>query len=199
MKKITAILLLLLTLSACGYSEPNSAFTVRAVGIYENGVILKGDTEIKGEGKTPNAALSDIKTKLGKTLSFEHCGVIVFEALSGEQLSRSLSFLRENKVPLRTNIVYTEDISALFKNEKIGEISSLLSLCKKEFSFGGNAALFEIETAILTNDGNFALPRVAPRGENIKIEGLLTFENTKPKEKLNIKQSTNYAKEILKK
>ena len=199
MKKLILIFTLLLSLSACGYSEPNSVFTVKAVGIYENGIILKGDTEMKGEGKTPEDATKDIKTKLGKNLSFEHCGIIVLENIKGEKLSSALLFLRESGVPLRTNIVYADNISALFQNERVGELPSLLSLCKKEFSFGGNTALFEIETAILINGGSFALPRVSVSGKEIKIEGLLTYQNSRPREKLNIKQSTNYAKEILKK
>ena len=197
MKKIILTLLLLLSLSACSYTEPDSVFTVRAVGIYEKGIILKGDFAIKGEGDTVSAALDDIKTKLSKSPSFEHCSVIVLEKIGGEKLSETLSFLRENSVPFRTNIAYSEDVSALFKNEMVEELSSQLSLCKKTFSFGGNTALFEIETAILTNSGNFALPRVIPSGENIKIEGLMTYEENKPCKKLNIKQSQRYAKEVL--
>ena len=197
MKKLILILFLLLSLSACGYSEPDSVFTVRAVGIHEKGIILKGDFTIKGEGETVSAALADIKTKLSKAPSFEHCSVIVFDSIKGDKLSSALSFLRESGVPLRTNIAYSEDLSVLFENEGIEELSSQLALCKKTFSFGGNTALFEIETAILTNGGNFALPRVNSSGENIKIEGLMTYEDKMPSKKLNIKQSRLYAKEVL--
>ena len=206
MKKLVLILFVLLSLCSCSYKEPNSVFTVTAVGISAKGeesvVTLKikeseNSVEITGEGKSAKEALQEIKTKLSKKASFEHCQLIAVSGLEGHRITDAISFCRDCGVPLRTKMVYITDINRVFSAEKQGEIVSLLKQAKKEFGFGDNTALFEIETAILTNGGNFALPVILLDNESVKVNGLLRYKNSKTYKMLNIKQSTQYAKEVL--
>lgn len=215
--KILLVILMLLTLSSCAYKEPNATFTVTAVGFSQNvsgntviqvqiakGVEKDGSGpetfEVSGEGGDGNAALYDMKTKLLKEPSFEHCELIVLTgSVSGEQIEEVLLLCEEIGTPLRTRLIYTESISQFLKNSsaQASDIVSLLKQGYKEFGFGGNTALFEIRTALLINDGNFALPRVVFEDENIKLDGLCKYENSIPGEFLNLEQSVAYAKEVV--
>ena len=206
MKRALLILISLLFLCSCAYTEPNAVYTVTAVGLEENGdksrVTVKiTESEksrcVTGEGETPDEAMSEIKTRLSARASFEHCQLIAISGLGGEGFAEATRFLREQEVPLRTKIVYTDDIQKAFEKERESEIASLLKETKSEFGFGGNTALFEIETAILINNGDFALPYISLDKEDIKISGLLRYKNSLPYERLNVKQSVKYAKEIL--
>ncbi len=206
MKKIILAAALLLFLCSCTYTEPSAVYTVSAIGIEKNGenmqITLKikemeSSFKISGEAESLNEAMDNIKTKLSKQPYFQHCQLIALGGLGNEKADTMLSFCEKLKIPLKTKIVYINDIDRVFEEEREGDIISLLKHSYKEFGFGGNTALFEIKTALLTNSGNFALPLILLEDKNIKLDGLLRYKSGKPAEKLNLEQSIKYAQEVL--
>ncbi|MBO5852482.1 MAG: hypothetical protein J6Q74_01570 [Clostridia bacterium] len=205
--KIFFLILAVLTLNACAYTEPNATFTVTSLAFGQGDIFISVSEQnksmwIKGEGEDLNAAITDIKTKLSKEPSFEHCGLVVLcGSVKGDEIENVLNLCGDIGIPLRTRLVFTDDIEMLFDKDAVfvgEEAISLLKHCYKEFGFGGNTALYEIKTAILVNGGNFALPRIVAENNRVKLAGLCRFENKEPKEFLNLQQSKTYAKENIK-
>lgn len=214
--RLLLLLIMLFTLCSCSYSEPNAKFTVTAFGVSANEKTvnaylqaidpensLGGEVktfEVSGKGENTELALRDIKTKLSKEASFEHCQLIILSGgVEGTKLSNSLNLCKEIGIPLRTKIIFTNDVEKLLTNKKIADAADIVSLLKQGYSllgFGVHTALFEIQTAVLTNKGNFALPLLSASEDEIKIEGLLRYENLIPKKRLGYEQSREYAKEI---
>ena len=205
MKRIILILTLILTLSACAYTEPDAMFTVTEIGFAVSGekteLILKINEQekgrlISGQGENAYEAFRAAATKLEKKASFEHLQLIaVSENLEGERLNDVLSFCEKRGAPLRTRLVYAENLQKIL--EENGNLLSLLKQGEAEFGFGGNTTLFEIETAILVNDGDFALPYIKLSGEDIELCGLLRYKNNRLYKRLDINQSIKYKKEVL--
>ncbi len=213
--KIVITAMLLLFLGGCAYAEPDSMYTVTAIGFdnQENKTVYlqaidtvdgekNGDPTtflVKGEGKSFKTALEDIKSQLSKTPSFSHCQLILTtDCVEGEDFKAMLSLCREAGMSLRTAISCTEDINKILQNKKITSGTDILALIKQNsryFGYGGHTAVFEIETAILAAGGDFALPRLTLSNENLKVEGLLRYEDTVPVEMLSEKESIAYAKD----
>ncbi|MBQ1187347.1 MAG: hypothetical protein IIX54_06665 [Clostridia bacterium] len=209
--KIILCLLLTLMLSAC-YIEPDAKFTVTAIGFSgkENGVeaylqtidfanTKNGNTATfltSGSGKTVNKALQDIKTKLSKAPSFEHCQIVlVSNGIEGEVFNQTLTLCETLGMSQRVTIAYANNIPSALENNKITSGTELMSLIKqnaKTLGFGKHNALFEIKTAILENGGNFALVNIQTKNEEIKFSGLYEYKNSQQFKALNLKQSLNY-------
>ncbi len=209
-------LIILLTLCSCAYTEPNAKFTVTAFGVSadrqtvsaylqaidpENSKEGKVNTfEVSGQGSNVKLALRDIKTKLSKEASFEHCQLIIFSnGTQKNKLTDSLKLCEEIGIPLRTKIIFTTDIEKLLTNEKIYNAADIVPLLKQGYQllgFGEHSALFEIQTAILTNKGDFALPLISVKKDEMQISGLMKYENLIPVDNLDYEQSREYAKEI---
>ena len=205
MKKIFLAAVLMLFLCSCSYTEPSAIYTVSAIGLQKNGENMQITLKIKemedsfkisGEAESLDSAMDNIKTKLSKQPYFRHCQLRAFGGLGGEPAEEVISFCEKLGIPIKTKIVYVNDIDRVFEEEREGDIISLLKHSYEEFGFGGNTALFEIDTALLTNAGNFALPLILIEGENIKLDGLLRYKGGKPYEKLNLEQSIKYAQEV---
>lgn len=214
--KILLIVTILLSLCSCAYTEPNAKFTVTAFGVSENGKTVKAylqaidpenslegkviTFEVTGQGKSVGLALRDIKTKLSKEASFQHCQLIIMShGVKENVFSDYLELCKQIGIPLRTKIIYTEDIEKLLTNKKITDASNIVSLLKQGYKildFGKHSALFEIQTAILTNKGDFALPMLSTDKDEIQIEGLMKYERLIPVKRLDYKESREYAKEI---
>lgn len=218
MKKIYKLILsliLILTLSSCAYSEPDAKFTVTALGFSEekntvnaylqaidfattgNGNINTFLTQ--GEGDNIPLALSNIKSKLSKAPSFEHCQIVFLsDGIEGELLKHTLDCLVRLGMSQRVTLAYTKNIEDALSSGKITSGNEMVSLIKqnaKEWGFGGHTALFEIKTAVLENGGNFALCHIETKNEEIKFSGLAEYKGSQKKKLLNLKQSQIYAKE----
>lgn len=213
--KIFAVALIFILLCGCAYAEPDSKYTVTALGFDQKDnktVYLQaidtvdgeknGDPTtflVKGEGEDFKTALEDIRSQLSKKPSFAHCQLIlVTDRVEGESFENMLSLCRDAGISLRTGIAYTEDISAVLESKKIAsgaDISALIKQNSRYFGYGAHTAVFEIETAIMTAKGGFALPVLTFNKENLKVEGLLRYENTLPAERLSAEESIDYAKE----
>ena len=76
---------------------------------------------MKGEGKTPKDATKDIKTKLGKNLSFEHCGIIVLENIETGEAYNKLKEMVQNQ---GGDISYLEDTTKFEKSKYISAVVS---------------------------------------------------------------------------
>lgn len=218
MKKIYKLILpivLILTLSSCAYSEPDAKFTVTALGFSqerntlnaylqaidfattENGNINTFLT--KGEGDNISLALSNIKSKLSKAPSFEHCQIVFLsDGIEGKNLYNVLDCLVRLGMSQRVTLAYTKNIEEALSNSKITSGNEMVSLIKQnaeEWGFGGHTALFEIKTAVLENGGDFALCHIETKNEEIKFSGLAEYKGGQKQRLLNLKQSQIYAKE----
>lgn len=214
--KILLLLTILLSLCSCAYTEPNAKFTVTAFGVSSEGETVnaylqaidpenssegKVNTfEVSGKGSNVNLALRDIKTKLSKEASFEHCQLIIISnGIKEEKLTDCLKLCKEIGIPLRTKIIFTNNIEKFLTNGKIQDATDIIPLLKQGYEllgFGEHSALFEIQTAVLTNNGNFALPLIKVMKGEMQISGLMKYENLIPSRSLNYEESREYAKEI---
>ena len=214
--KILLIIAILLSLCSCAYTEPNAKFTVTAFGVSANEKTTKAylqaidpenslegkvtTFEVTGQGKSVSLALRDIKTKLSKEASFQHCQLIILSSgVKENSFSDYLGLCKQIGVPLRTKIIYTDDIEKLLTNKKITDASNIVSLLKQGYEilgFGNHSALFEIQTAVLTNKGDFALPVLSAYKDEIQISGLMKYERLIPVKRLDYEESREYAKEI---
>lgn len=214
--KILLLFAILLTLCSCAYTEPNAKFTVTAFGVSSEGETVKAylqaidpenssegkvnTFEVSGQGSNVQLALRDIKTKLSKEASFQHCQLIIFSnGIQKKKLSSILNLCEEIGISLRTKIIFTNDIEKLLTNEKIQDAADIVPLLKQGYEllgFGEHSALFEIQTAVLTNSGDFALPLINVGQDEMQIAGLMKYENLVPDRILDYEQSREYAKEI---
>ena len=214
--KILLLFTILLTLCSCAYTEPNAKYTVTAFGVSAEGKNInaylqaidpenssegKVNTfEVSGRGSAIEPALRDIKTKLSKEASFQHCQLVIFSnGVEENILKDALELCEELGIPLRTKIVFTNDTEKLLTNQKIRDAADIVSLLKQGYKllgFGEHSALFEIQTAVLTNEGNFALPIINATRDEMQIAGLMKYENLIPSRTLDYEQSREYAKEI---
>lgn len=210
---ITAAFLFLLC--GCNYIEPEAQYIVTALGFTEqsgNALIYlqavdtaQGDSSnpdtflIKGEGEDTAAALDNVKAGMSKKPSFEHCRVVLIsEDVLGEKLNETLRLCDGLDLSLRARMVYSDDIEGVLDGGQFfsgTQIDSLIKQNADSFGYGAHTALFEICTAILTNDGNFALPVLKVQDRYPSVEGLKKYVGMMPGEYLDIKESIRYAKE----
>ncbi len=211
---ITAVLLCFLC--GCAYTEPNAQYTVTALGFDVKGeesqaflqaIDAAGGEQngqpvtftVTGSGDNAKEALDDIKTQLSKKPSFKHCQlVLVARGVSADSFKSVLELCRELDISLKTRIVHCGDIEKLLNNDKIASGADLAALVKQNsehFGYGAHTALFEIYTALLTAEGEFALPVLRISSDKISVNGLLRYKNSVPKEYLTVKESIRYAKE----
>ncbi len=218
MKKVISFILLLaliFNLVACAYREPNAKFTVTAIGFSKNGSNVTAylqamdfsKSENKtfvsvGQGSSASLALNDIKTTLSKQPSFEHCEIILLsKGIEKTQLEETLSLCHEIGVSQKTKIAYTANIREALENKAMksgGEIASLINENSKAAGFGKHTALFEIKTAVLVSNGDFALVNLEASNNEIKFGGLVEYQNRKAIKLLNFEESRQYAKEHVK-
>lgn len=213
-KAISLVLLLALILSftACAYREPNAKFTVTAMGFEKNGSSVtaylqamdfsKGENKTfvsVGQGRDVSLALKDIKTTLSKEPSFEHCEIILLsKGIEKQQFEETLSLCNTLGMSQKTKIAYTANIGSALENKTIGSgggIAALINENSRDFGFGKNTALFEIKTAILVNNGNFALVNLGASNNEIKFGGLMEYQNCKAVRLLSFDESRQYSKE----
>ena len=213
--KFVFVLFSLLMLAGCNYfTEPEGQYMVTTLGfeetrggftVYLQAVDLKKGEQngnpdtftVKGEGKTPQKALTDAKTTLGKTLSIKHCELIVLsDTVSREGIEKIFSLCDALEIPFKTRLCVCADIEKLLSYDGVSagfELSSLIRQNANNSGFGGHTALYEIKTAVQVSDGDFALPVLKTEGE-VKVAGLLVFEGGEGAEYLDFDQSINYAK-----
>ena len=215
-KKVLISLLMMLLLCGCAYTEPNAQYTVTALGFSDVGegaaaflqaIDASGGEQngqpdtftVTGRGKDISAALDDIKTQLSKKPSFKHCQlVLVSPTVGGDELSGVIDLCRELDISLKTRLALCNDIQATLDNDKISSGIDLAALIKQNsvsFGYGAHTALFEIATAMLTAEGEFALPVLESNQDKISVEGLLRYSGSFPQKYLNIEESIRYAKE----
>ncbi len=206
--KLILLILVLFLLGGCTAKEPESRFTVTALGFAKDDqayhVYLqtadpeKGAFTLNGEGNSFSSALLAINTKLTREPSFSHCEVLVFsKGAQGEELEAIFRLVNEKGVPLRSKILFCEKPDKLFKAGEGGDgydLASLVLRTAENFGFGGHTAVFEIETALLVNDRDFALVNVDANKE-LQITGLRRYRKGQISENLDIKESIQYAKD----
>lgn len=211
---ITAVLLCFLC--GCAYTEPNAQYTVTALGFDIEGARCEAFLQaidaaggeqngqpvtftVTGAGDTVRDALDDIKTQLSKKPSFKHCQlVLVSRGIAEDTLNSVIQLCEELNISLRTRLASCEDIERMLKNDKISSGTDLAALIKqnsKSFGYGAHTAVFEIATALLAAEGDFALPVLESSGDKVSVEGLLRYSGGEPQEHLNIEDSIRYAKE----
>lgn len=218
MKKIIKFILVfifLLSLTACAYREPNARFTVTAIGFSANGTKVTAYLQamdfsksedktflVTGEGDSVKAAVKDVNKTLSKEPSFEHCSLILLSrGIDGTGLKDALNLCQELSMSQKTRVAYADSVKSALENNTLkngDEIASLIKENSKTFGFGKHTALFEIKTAVLVNDGNFALVNLDASNSKIKFDGLLEYKNCKAVKSLNFEESRQYAKEQLK-
>ncbi len=195
MKK-TVVFLCLLLLCGCSYTEPDAVFTVSAVGFSaENGQMVayvqfldtldeksSGDTSaftVKGRGDSEKEAIDDVRTKLSKKPSFSHCRIIaVSNRLNLSDLGAVLGLCSDLGVPLRAPVICCNKINQLFESKSLSsgqEIEGLIRQNAEYFGYGGHTALFEIQTALLVNEGKFGLPILNADSDSVSVDGLYYF------------------------
>ena len=158
-----------------GISEENVEIYLQYVNVSAEGEELK---LISGRGDTAQSALNDIKTKLNKTPSFSHCSLIaITQNMSSAQIKTSLDLCAKLNISLSTPLVSASKIETLFSVSSGSEISALTRENAKNFGFGGHTALFEIQTALLVNEGRFSLPLISANNNLPKVLGLCYFGN----------------------
>ena len=212
--KIKTILLVAACLMLCGCStqnEPDGQYMVTAIGADENkNVYLQavgfrgnesdagpGTFTILGEGENFDEALLNAESKVSKKLSVKHCELIIIESeMLGSDIAEFLKLCDNLEITLQARLVTTGNVEKLLSNDGISSGTELISLIKqnaKSSGFGGHTAIYEIKTALLTANGDFALPFLS-HGEIIEVEGLLTYKGMNPQKKLSFEESIEYSK-----
>lgn len=196
MKK-TVIILCLLFLCGCSYTEPDAVFTVSAVGFSvesgetvayvqfinasEKNSLVSPTFTVKGSGEDEKQAIDEVRAKLSKKPSFSHCRIIALsDRLDLSDVSSVLLGCSDLGVPLRAPVVCCNNINELFNNELLSsgqEIEGLIRQNAEYFGYGGHTALFEIQTALLVNEGKFGLPILKTDRDSVFVEGLYYFTN----------------------
>ena len=137
--KILLIILAILTLNACAYTEPNATFTVTSVAFSEGNIFISVSEEnksrwIKGEGEDFKAAITDIKTKLSREPSFEHCGLVVLcGSVKGKEIEDALNLCDKIGIPLRTRLVFIDDTEKVFAGDTDFIGDKVISLLKHSY------------------------------------------------------------------
>ncbi len=186
MKQVLTVLLCLLLFGGCAYTETGSIYYISGLGFsnIENGIALyiqyindSGAPEVlSGRGETPQNALDNLKSKLAKTPSFSHCSIIALEPnMTTIQIKTALELCSQLNVSLSTKVLATGSVSELFGLEEGNTTQNLIKQNAAYFGFGGHTALFEIQTAIMVNEGKFALPFISIEENTPQVLGLCYF------------------------
>lgn len=210
---IVAVILCLLC--GCAYTEPNAQYTVTALGFTakngKTGAFLQAIDAAGGEqngqpvtfvvsgwGYGAEQAIDDIKTQLSKKPSFKHCQlVLISDGIEKDGLSEVLTLCRGLDISLKTRLAYCKDIEGVLQNDKISsgtDIAALIKQNSEHFGYGAHTAIFEISTALLAADGNFALPVLQSFDKKLSVKGMLSYSGAAQKEYLSIEESIRYAK-----
>lgn len=214
--KIFAAVITFVFLCGCnGYSEPNTRYMVTTLGAESIGEqkilhiqavdISQGEKNgspatftVAGKGESFEDALSDAQSYLSKKASMRHLELLVISNdMFGSDIKELVDFCDSMELSLQTRLATCEDIKSLFENEGISAGTQLVALIKsnaRTAGFGGHTALYEIETAILTAEGNFALP-ILSADKTVSVEGLQVYTSLNPVDALGYEESVRYAKE----
>lgn len=214
LKRILLSLILLIGLCGCSSKEPNEKYMVSAIGIEEReeGVclyykvtdLLSSDPSGKtatmpyfATGGDVSSAAENMSLMLSAEASLSHAEILVLSPkLDGDTLKDILGFLREKEISLQMRLSVCEGISDLFSKENSlsgTDMTGMLHTTAKTHGFAGHTALFEIETAVKVNSGDFALPYFEKGEENFKITGLGIYKNCAFVQKIGVGESSDYA------
>lgn len=209
--KIKTLLLAAALLLLCGCSaenEPSGQYMVTTIAADENKRVYLAVADIDkdenktftvvGEGENFEEAFQNARSQVSKKLSVKHCELVVLsETMLGSDINELLGVLDSLKISLQARMAATDDASKLLNGEGLSSGTELIDIIKqnaKSAGFGEHTAIYEIKTAILTADGNFALPFLSGE-KNEGIEGLLIYEDLNPVGRLKFKESIEYSKE----
>lgn len=209
--KIKTVLIVTLLLFLCGCSaenEPSGQYMVTTIGADESKNIYLSVANVEKEenstftvvstGESFEEAFQNAESQVSKKLSVKHCELIVVSnTMLGSDINELLEVLSLLTVSLQTRMAATDDVANLLSGQALSEGNELIGLIKhnaKTAGFGGHTALFEIKTAILTANGNFALPFLYAE-KTAKVAGLLLYEDLNPARRLNFKESVEYSKQ----
>lgn len=211
--RIITVILFCLLLCGCSYTEPDSRYTVTAMGFDRRDgkvtAVLRVIDATKGEqggspatftltasGKNLREASEKLSESLSKKPSFGHCGLLVFsENCDVEFLNDALSLCEENRISKRARITVCNNVLPLLSYEGLAtaeDFVGIIDSAGKKYGVGQHSAFFEIETALLLGE-DFALPRFS-LSDKVSFSGLLTFEKGQPHRNLNLKEGAEYLK-----
>ncbi len=215
-KRLILLLPILILLCGCSATEPNEKYLVSAIGVTKRGeytqlyykitdiassdkVGEQGVKTLSASGKSMLSAAENINLGSELDVSLTHCEILVLSPTADKNLTDEVfSFCREKEMPLKLKLAVSEEVEELFSpdNTLSGEkLNGMLRVVAKNYGFGGHTALFEIETAIKTNNGNFALPRFSKPDDAFVITGLAVYENGRFSRPIGIYESMKYVKD----
>ncbi len=217
MKRFICALILLITLCGCSATEPSEKYLVSGVGVEKRGkdtTLYYKITDISSSDRVGEQAVKILSAKgedvfsaaeninLGTELSvsLSHCEILFFSDTDDKAVVPDvLSFCEKYGLPLKMKLAVTGDMEALFSAENTfsgGRLSDMLEVVWKTHGFGGHTALFEIETAVKTNNGNFALPYFAKDKDSFVVNGLGLYENSGYYRHIGVQASREYVNDL---
>ena len=209
--KIMFPIFCILLLCGCGYIEPEARYTVTALGcslrgndyaltvsLTDAGKAAEENTDkgftVEGEGETISAALDDIRARLSKKPSFSHLRLIaVTGSMNRMELEELLDICIDLDAPLNCPIACCKRTDSLLEDFPAGEeLAAQIRENAEYFGYGGHTALFEIKTALLVEEGKFALPILDTGDGRVKVNGLYYFTNGNENYHLNREGGINF-------
>ncbi len=212
MKRLACLLIFICLLCGCSAAEPDEKYLVSAVGVEQNaeevtlyykitdfGNEVNQNKILSSKGKSIVEAAEGISLRSALKPSLYHTEVVFVSPYADKEIfSELFSFLNDSKVSLKVRLAVTDGMAELFSEDNTfsGEtLSGMLESVSKAYGFGGHTALFEIETAMDINGGDFALPWFGKGSEGFGVEGLALYKNALYTKRLGVKESVEYAKD----
>lgn len=218
-KKIFAIFLCFLfafLVGCTGYTESDSRYIISAIGFEkldgEFSISAQAVTANEGDdkltqsvytakGESLNEALSSLKARLSKPLSFEHCSaVILSSALKGEAVKAICEFCSSlNRLNTSVYFGVCDKIEELISFEALSEkaggydISSSIETKEEISGLSYKNRLYEILSSKEDFIPTFNLPFFTVTDEEFFIDGQCVYIDFAPQKKLNQTQSLVYS------
>ncbi|MBQ8203988.1 MAG: hypothetical protein IJZ75_06905 [Clostridia bacterium] len=214
---LPCLLIILIFLTGCtGYTESDSRYIVSALGFERtgDGFVIYAQTVTANEGKGEIAqnsyrafgeslwgTLSELKARLSKPISFEHCSIIAISPeIPKEDLVKICDFCKDLE-RLNTSVYFAvcEDIEGLLGSDAISEsaggydISSLIESRAEQTGINYKNRLYEILSARENFLPTFNLPIVSSSTDEFYIEGEYIYTDFTPVKKLDNEQSVIYS------
>lgn len=207
------------TLSGCKdlkeEARPNDKRLVSAVGFSEKGgetILYVEAVEAIGEGKVKTHVIKESGDNLGNIfteteaqssgeLTFDHCDALVLDKTVSDSSAKEIleDLIAEERIPLSTKVVFTNDIDKLFEFKGDGEettgfeISDLAESFAEMYGFAAHSTLYEIGTSRMQTVNIYALPVVNCFDSILDFEGMMVYVDDMPSAMLDYKQSLSYA------